>query len=193
MSNVLDNQINESIYNDKILNFLKKNKYYIIFFTILIILGPIFYQVKLTIDNNSSAKDLEKYAIITNEVVKKNQNEAINQLIQLTNSKNDTVVMLSLNQLIELTKQPYTEVVKILDNLIKKNKLSNNNTDLLKIKKSLLIFDNASEQEMLELLDIKSNKESHFKKIILQILSDYYLSKNQKNKAEELKVLINEN
>ena len=136
---------------------------------------------------------MEKYAIITNEVVKKNQNEAINQLIQLTNSKNDTVVMLSLNQLIELTKQPYTEVVKILDNLIKKNKLSNNNTDLLKIKKSLLIFDNASEQEMLELLDIKSNKESHFKKIILQILSDYYLSKNQKNKAEELKVLINEN
>lgn len=193
MSNELDNQINESIYNDKILNFLKKNKYYIIFFTILIILGPIFYQVKLTIDNNSSAKDLEKYAIITNEVVKKNQNEAINQLIQLTNSKNDTVVMLSLNQLIDLTKQPYTEVVKILDNLIKKNKLSNNNTDLLKIKKSLLIFDNASEQEMLELLDIKSNKESHFKKIILQILSDYYLSKNQKNKAEELKVLINEN
>ena len=193
MSNELDNQINESIYNDKILNFLKKNKYYIIFFSILIILGPIFYQVKLTIDNNSSAKDLEKYAIITNEVVKKNQNEAINQLIQLTNSKNDTVVMLSLNQLIELTKQPYTEVVKILDNLIKKNKLSNNNTDLLKIKKSLLIFDNASEQEMLELLDIKSNKESHFKKIILQILSDYYLSKNQKNKAEELKVLINEN
>ena len=193
MSNELDNQINESIYNDKILNFLKKNKYYIIFFTILIILGPIFYQVKLTIDNNSSAKDLEKYAIVTNEVVKKNQNEAINQLIQLTNSKNDTVVMLSLNQLIELTKQPYTEVVKILDNLIKKNKLSNNNTDLLKIKKSLLIFDNASEQEMLELLYIKSNKESHFKKIILQILSDYYLSKNQKNKAEELKVLINEN
>jgi len=193
MSNELDNQINESIYNDKILNFLKKNKYYIIFFTTLIILGPIFYQIKLTMDNNSSAKDLEKYAIITNEVVKKNQNEAIYQLIQLTNSKNDTVVMLSLNQLIDLTKQPYTEVVKILDNLIKKNKLSNNNTDLLKIKKSLLIFDNASEQEMLELLDIKSNKESHFKKIILQILSDYYLSKNQKNKAEELKVLINEN
>lgn len=193
MSNELDNQINESISNDKILNFLKKNKYYIIFFTTLIILGPIFYQIKLTMDNNSSAKDLEKYAIITNEVVKKNQNEAINQLIQLTNSKNDTVVMLSLNQLIDLTKQPYTEVVKILDNLIKKNKLSNNNTDLLKIKKSLLIFDNASEQEMLELLDIKSNKESHFKKIILQILSDYYLSKNQKNKAEELKVLINEN
>ena len=193
MSNELDNQINESIYNDKILNFYKKNKYYIIFFIVIIILGPIFYQVKLTIDNNTSAKDLEKYAIITNEVVKKNQNEAINQLIKLTSSKNDTVVMLSLNQLISLTKNPYTEVIKILDNLIKKNKLSNKNIDLLKIKKSLLIFDNASEQEMLEILDIKSNKESHFKKIILQILSDYYLSKNQKNKAQEIKVLINEN
>lgn len=193
MSNELDNQINESIYNDKILNFYKKNKYYIILFIVIIILGPIFYQVKLTIDNNTSAKDLEKYAIITNEVVKKNQNEAINQLIKLTSSKNDTVVMLSLNQLISLTKNPYTEVIKILDNLIKKNKLSNKNIDLLKIKKSLLIFDNASEQEMLEILDIKSNKESHFKKIILQILSDYYLSKNQKNKAQEIKVLINEN
>lgn len=193
MSNELDNQINESIYNDKILNFYKKNKYYIIFFILIIILGPILYQIKLTMDNNSSAKDLEKYAIITNEVIKKNQNEAINQFIQLTSSKNDTVVMLSLNQLISLTKQPYTEVIKILDNLIKKNKLSNKNTDLLKIKKSLLIFDNASEQEMLELLDIKSNNESYFKKIILQILSDYYLSQNQKNKAQEIKVLINEN
>lgn len=193
MSNELNNQINESIYNDKILNFYKKNKYYIIFFILIIILGPILYQIKLTMDNNSSAKDLEKYAIITNEVIKKNQNEAINQFIQLTSSKNDTVVMLSLNQLISLTKQPYTEVIKILDNLIKKNKLSNKNTDLLKIKKSLLIFDNASEQEMLELLDIKSNNESYFKKIILQILSDYYLSQNQKNKAQEIKVLINEN
>lgn len=193
MSNELDNQINESIYNDKILNFYKKNKYYIIFFILIIILGPILYQIKLTMDNNSSAKDLEKYAIITNEVIKKNQNEAINQFIQLTSSKNDTVVMLSLNQLISITKQPYTEVIKILDNLIKKNKLSNKNTDLLKIKKSLLIFDNASEQEMLELLDIKSNNESYFKKIILQILSDYYLSQNQKNKAQEIKVLINEN
>lgn len=193
MSNELNNQINESIYNDKILNFYKKNKYYIIFFILIIILGPILYQIKLTMDNNSSAKDLEKYAIITNEVIKKNQNEAINQFIQLTSSKNDTVVMLSLNQLISITKQPYTEVIKILDNLIKKNKLSNKNTDLLKIKKSLLIFDNASEQEMLELLDIKSNNESYFKKIILQILSDYYLSQNQKNKAQEIKVLINEN
>ena len=73
-----------------------------------------------------------------------------------------------------------------------KKKLSKRNDELLKIKKSLLIFDAATENQMLDLLDT-SNKDSSFRKTSLQILYDFHLSKNQKIKAEEVKRLINEN
>ena len=55
MSNELDNQISESVFNDKILNFYHKRKYYIIFFVIIIIATPISYQAKLAFEKHKSS------------------------------------------------------------------------------------------------------------------------------------------
>ena len=192
MSNELDNQISESVFNDKILNFYHKRKYYIIFFVIIIIATPILYQAKLAFEKHKSASELENYSIVANELIKKNPKEAIIQLHKLTTSSNDTVVLLALNQLLEINKNSKQELIKILDALIEEKKLSKRNSELLKIKKSLMIFDSATENQMLELLDV-SNKNSFFRKTGLQILYDFHLSKNQKIKAEEVKRLIDEN
>ena len=94
-------------------------------------------------------------------MIKKNPKEAIIQLQKLTTSSNDTVVLLALNQLLEINKNSKQELIKILDALIEEKKLSKRNSELLKIKKSLLIFDSATENQMLELLDV-SNKNSFF-------------------------------
>ena len=192
MSNELDNQISESVFNDKILNFYHKRKYYIIFFVILIIATPILYQAKVAFEKHKSASELESYSVVVNELIKSNPKEAIIQLQKLTTSNNDTIVLLALNQLLEINKSSKQELVKILDVLIDKKKISIRNEELLKIKKSLLIFDKATENQMLDLLNV-SNKDSYFRKTALQILYDFYLSKNQKIKAEEVKRLINEN
>ena len=192
MSNELDNQISESVFNDKILNFYHKRKYYIIFFVILIIATPILYQAKVAFEKHKSASELESYSVVVNELIKSNPKEAVIQLQKLTTSNNDTIVLLALNQLLEINKSSKQELVKTLDTLIDKKKLSKRNDELLKIKKSLLIFDAATENQMLDLLDI-SNKDSSFRKTSLQILYDFHLSKNQKIKAEEVKRLINEN
>ena len=192
MSNELDNQISESVFNDKILNFYHKRKYYIIFFVILIIATPILYQAKVAFEKHKSASELENYSIIVNELIKNSPKEAVIQLQKLTISNNDTIVLLALNQLLEINKNSKQELLKTLDTLIDEKKLSKRNDDLLKIKKALLIFDKATENEMLNLLDI-GNKDFSFRKISLQILYDFHLSKNQKIKAEEIKGLINEN
>ena len=192
MSNELDNQISESVFNDKILNFYHKRKYYIIFFVILIIATPILYQAKVAFEKHKSASELESYSVVVNELIKSNPKEAIIQLQKLTTSNNDTIVLLALNQLLEINKSSKQELVKTLDTLIDEKKLSKRNDELLKIKKSLLIFDAATENQMLDLLDT-SNKNSSFRKTSLQILYDFHLSKNQKIKAEEVKRLINEN
>jgi predicted negative regulator of RcsB-dependent stress response len=192
MSNELDNQISESVFNDKILNFYHKRKYYIIFFVIIIIATPILYQAKVAFEKHKSASELESYSVVVNELIKSNPKEAVIQLQKLTTSNNDTIVLLALNQLLEINKSSKQELVKTLDTLIDKKKLSKRNDELLKIKKSLLIFDAATENQMLDLLDT-SNKNSSFRKTSLQILYDFHLSKNQKIKAEEVKRLINEN
>ena len=192
MSNELDNQISESVFNDKILNFYHKRKYYIIFFVIIIIATPILYQAKVAFEKHKSARELENYSVVVNELIKSNPKEAVIQLQKLTTSNNDTIVLLALNQLLEINKSSKQELVKTLDTLIDEKKLSKRNDELLKIKKSLLIFDAATENQMLDLLDT-SNKDSSFRKTSLQILYDFHLSKNQKIKAEEVKRLINEN
>ena len=192
MSNELDNQISESVFNDKILNFYHKRKYYIIFFVIIIIATPISYQAKVAFEKHKSASELESYSVVVNELIKSNPKEAVIQLQKLTISNNDTIVLLALNQLLEINKNSKQELLKTLDTLIDEKKLSKRNDELLKIKKSLLIFDAATENQMLDLLDI-SNKDSSFRKTSLQILYDFHLSKNQKIKAEEVKRLINEN
>ena len=192
MSNELDSQISESVFNDKILNFYHKRKYYIIFFVIIIIATPILYQAKVAFEKHKSASELESYSVVVNELIKSNPKEAVIQLQKLTTSNNDTIVLLALNQLLEINKSSKQELVKTLDTLIDEKKLSKRNDELLKIKKSLLIFDAATENQMLDLLDT-SNKDSSFRKTSLQILYDFHLSKNQKIKAEEVKRLINEN
>ena len=80
---------------------------------------------------------------------------------------------------------------KIVDKTIFKNSLSEKNTELLKLQKALFIFDSAPESEMLNLLNIK-NKKDYFYKLNLQIIYDFYVSKNDKKKAEEIKLLIDE-
>ena len=192
MSNELENQISESVFNDKILNFYHKRKYYIIFFVIIIIATPILFQAKVAFEKHKSASELESYSVVVNELIKSNPKEAVIQLQKLTTSNNDTIVLLALNQLLEINKSSKQELVKTLDTLIDEKKLSKRNDELLKIKKSLLIFDKATENQMLDLLDT-SNKDSSFRKTSLQILYDFHLSKNQKIKAEEVKRLINEN
>ena len=192
MSNELENQISESVFNDKILNFYHKRKYYIIFFVIIIIATPILFQAKVAFEKHKSASELESYSVVVNELIKSNPKEAVIQLQKLTTSNNDTIVLLALNQLLEINKSSKQELVKTLDTLIDEKKLSKRNDELLKIKKSLLIFDAATENQMLDLLDI-SYKDSSFRKTSLQILYDFHLSKNQKIKAEEVKRLINEN
>ena len=192
MSNELENQISESVFNDKILNFYHKRKYFIIFFVIIIIATPILFQAKVAFEKHKSASELESYSVVVNELIKSNPKEAVIQLKKLTTSNNDTIVLLALNKLLEINKSSKQELVKTLDTLIDEKKLSKRNDELLKIKKSLLIFDAATENQMLDLLDI-SNKDSSFRKTSLQILYDFHLSKNQKIKAEEVKRLINEN
>ena len=189
MSNELDNQVSESVFNDKISNFYQKRKYYIIALAILIVLVPISFQIFLTLDKKKNSKELENYSEIILSKDKKIQEVELEKLLQ---SSNETVSLLALNQLLEINKDSKQKSISFIDQLLNANKFSKKNIKFLKIKKSLLIFDTASEVEMLNLIDLKS-KDSAFRKMSFEIMYDFYISKKQNLKANDLKRLIDEN
>ena len=189
MSNELDNQVSESVFNDKISNFYQKRKYYIIGLAIVVVLIPITFQIFLSIDKKNNSKELEKYSEIILTTDKKKQEVELEKLLQ---SINETVSLLALNQLLEINKDSKQKSISFIDQLLNTNKFSKKNTKYLKIKKSLLVFDTATEVEMLNLIDLKS-KDSDFRKMSFEIMYDFYISKKQNLKANDLKRLIDEN
>ena len=95
--------------------------------------------------------------------------------------------MLSLNQYLEIIKS--SKSIPTVEKLTSKNRISKRNRELVNIKQSLLIFDHATEKEMLDLLDIR-NEKSFFKKTSLTILYDFYTSRNEKKKAQEIEQIV---
>jgi len=191
MSNEFESQVEEKIFEDKIKSFFKKFKIYIILFLFIIIITPIFFQIKIYITKKNNEQVIVSYSLALEELNKNNIVDAKKLFENLLLSDNNTVVLLSLNQLYKINKESKNEFSKILDKTISKNSLSEKNTELLKLQKALLIFDSAPESEMLNLLNIK-NKKDYFYKLNLQIIYDFYVSKNEKKKAEEIKLLIDE-
>lgn len=191
MSNEFESQVEEKIFEDKIKNFFKKFKIYIILFLFLIIIIPIFFQIKIYILKKNNELAVVSYSLALEELNNKNVVDAKKLFENLLLSDNNTVALLSLNQLYKINKESKNEFSKILDKKIFINSMSEYNTGFLKLQKALLIFDSAPESEMLNLLNIK-NKKNYFYKLNLQIIYDFYVSKNEKKKAEEIKILINE-
>jgi len=186
MSNELDSQITESVFKDEILKFYHKKKYYLLVLFFLVVFLPIIYQVFLSIDKKKHSSQTEKYSeLILNS---KFEEASIKNLLK---SDNETVALLALGKLIETSKNS-NDTISFFNEIFNNKAISERAQELLKIKKAIFIFDGATEEEMLSLLNLK-NKKSFFKKINIEIMYDFYISKNEKIKANDLRKIINEN
>lgn len=191
MSNEFEKQVDEKLFDDRIKFFLKKFKFYIFIFFFLVISVPVFYQINVYIKKNKNELAMINYSLALEELNKNNTDIANKLFNNLLTTNNDIIILLSLNQLYQINKSSKNEFIKILDKVIANDILSRENTELLKLQKALLIFDSASEAEMLNLLNI-NQKNKKFHNISLQIIYDFYLSKNEINKAEKIKLSLNE-
>ena len=191
MSNEFENEVKEELFSEKIIYLFKKNKFKILFLILFIILVPLFFQINNLLRDNQNQKLFVEYSNILNYKGDSGNKLVKNKLNELLNSSNETISLLAFNKLIDLNKEFYLNNIEALNNIIKNKNIEIEKKDLINIKKSLLVFDYANESQMLELLDIKNNKSS-FYKIKLQIIRDFYQSKNQINKVNEINLKMNE-
>jgi len=191
MSSDLENQIKESIANDKINFFFKKFKFRIISFFLIIFSFLIFYFAKIHYENNKYATELNQYSITIESLKKNNNQNSISILKKLLSSNNEIIVSLAVNQLLNLNLNSKEEILLLIKIIEQNNALSKNNRSLLNIKKFLIMFDNEDINTMNSILDI-NKKNNPYAKIFTDLLNDYYLSKNLLDKSKNLKINSND-
>lgn len=193
MSSELENQIKDDLLKDKIINFFFQNKKYLILLLILLITIPSFYHGFKSYERNKNEKILENYSQALMMLSNGDLNESYKILNKLLEETNEAIIVSSLNKIIEinLKKNELKKNISLIDFVLNSKKLSELNSELLKIKKALLIFNDADENTMLDLLN-KNQKNNRFYSLAMQILVDFYLSKNLPEKANEIKKKLNE-
>ena len=178
--------ISANTRKEKIRNFFVSNKKKIatlVFIIILAVFGYFYYEeFKLKkIENlaNQYNKVIIKYELGQKENIKKE----LKEIIYLKDSTYSVLAFYFLldNKLIDTNE----ETNKYFDILINEIGLDEENKNLIIFKKGLFNSDFAGENEMLDILNPVIKSESIWKPHALYLMAEFYLSKNEKQKAKE--------
>ena len=178
--------INNNTRNQRIKNFLTKNKKLLIsvlVFLILILLS--FYSYQIYQDKNKiDISDKYNSAIIKH---KNGDNSGIISAMQeIVENKDPTYSPLALYYLIdnELINDK-SKINSLFDILIKKTSLDNEIKNLIIYKKALYNADTINEGQILEILNPVINSKSVWKSHALYLIAEYFYSKDEKQKSKE--------
>ena len=188
MSNEIENQINEELFQDKIRNFFGKNKKKLITLFILIIITPILFQIISYHKQKEKSFLLSEYLRAEYLIEKKDsEEEAIKILINLKDKSDQSISLLSLNRLLEfyIIKGDKLNAIKLLENYNKDIDL-NFLKEVNVIKKIILNFDSMKESEIKNLIK-DENKSMTFRLIKKRLIIDFYIKNNQLEKADLIK------
>ena len=183
--------IDKNTRNERIKNYILKNKKSIISFVVIIIIFFIVFFAYNEYRNNQRVEISDEYNSLIIEYSDKNKEETKNGLIKLINKKDPTYSTLSLYFIIDnslIIEQ--TKINDLFDIIIYETSLENEIKNLVIYKKALFNADNVSENELIEILNPIINSKSIWKSHALYLLAEYFYSKDQKQKSKEFFIQI---
>ena len=172
--------------NEKIKDFLIKNRKLIIsslLVIILLVLG--FYSYQIYNDNQRKLLS-EKFNGAVIEYKNDDKSKTFLLMKEIVQDKDSTYSPLALYFIIdnELTNN-YEEINELFDFLINKTSLEKEIRYLIIYKKALFNADLADENEMLDILKPIINSDSVWKSHALYLMAEYFYSKNEKQKSKD--------
>ena len=178
--------INTNTRNEKIKNFVVKNKNKIIsgiIILIIIILGVFSYD-KYLINKKKDISDSFNSIII--DYSEKTKEKTASSLVKIINKKDPTYSPLSLYFIIDNNLiSDQSKINSLFNILIKDTSLDNEIKNLIIYKKALFNADNAQESDLLNMLNPLINSKSVWKSHSLYLMAEYFYANNQKQKAKE--------
>ena len=172
--------------NEKIKNFIIKNKKKLIFFLLIIIILILgFYSYQIFRDNHKQ-KLSEKYNSAVIEYGKGNKSEISTIMKDIIEEKDSSYSPLALyfiidNKLIDNRE----EINNLFEILIQKTSLENEIKNLIIYKKALYNADFVEEKELLDIVKPLLNSNSVWKSHALYLVGEYFYSKGEKQKSKE--------
>ena len=188
--------INSNTRNEKIKNFLIKNKTKLVVFLSLIAVLLLSYFAMTELKQKKKIRISDDFNFYVDKYQNGNLKESIEGLKKVVNDKDPTYSPLSLyfiidNNLIE----EFEEVNKLFDVLINETSLEKEIRYLIIYKKGLFNADNSDEVQLLEILNPLIISKSIWKSHALYLIAEFFYSKNEKQKAKDFyqEIIILEN
>tara|TARA_Y100000817_G_scaffold198547_1_gene155393 strand:- start:783 stop:1427 length:645 start_codon:yes stop_codon:yes gene_type:complete len=178
--------IDKNTRNERIKNFILKNKKLLISFISVIILFFISFFVYDEYKDKKKIEISDQYNSLIIEFSNKNKELTKNGLVELVNKKDPTYSPLSLYFIIDnllITEQ--SKVNELFDTVIKETSLDKEIKNLIIYKKALFNADNSSENQLMEILSPVINSESIWKSHALYLMAEYFYSKDENQKSKE--------
>ena len=178
--------INNETRKEKIIKLCKNNKKKLIVLLFILILFPFsFFSYQIYLDKNKE-KLSSKYNLAVTNFGKENNLEIKKIMIEIINSKDKTYSPLALyfiiDNNIEVTDE---EINRYFDIIINDTNLESEIKNLNIYKKGLFNSSFTSENELLLILKPIINSDSFWKPHALILLGEFFLDKNQNQKAKE--------
>ena len=172
---------------------LKNNLKIIISILVLIITTSIifgFISYKNSKNNILISENFNKAKLLINN--KEKQEEFKNILIDIIDAKHKFYSPLSLYLIIEnnIEKDP-KKIIILFDQVLDNNKIDTEDMNLIKLKKSLFLTVNGTENQILNILNPIINSDSIWKNQAINLLANYFLDKKEYKKSEQYLKLLN--
>ncbi len=179
-----------------ILEIIKSNlKIIFIILSLLITVLIAFSWVKYASDTKKTSLS-ESFVDAKILLSQKNPKQALEVLKKIIEKKDSTYSVLSLYLVIDQDLvSDNNEILKYFDEVLSINALSNEDHNLIKLKKAIFLSSDAKEEDLLDLLNPIINSESVWRAQSIKLLADYYFYLKEYNKAEQYysKLLVLEN
>ena len=128
----------------------------------------------------------EQYTLASIQFKEKKIDETKQMLENIINKNHKFYSPLALYFMIDNNLENDTQkIINFFDKILLIKSIENENLNLIKIKKALFLFSLGDEELIIKTLNPIINSDSVWKNMAIELISNYFLSKNQKAKANE--------
>ena len=179
-------------FQSKVINFIKKNLKKLVVLFIFIIFILFSYFIYNDFKKKKEIKLSQEYIEASIQFKNKNKDESKKLLENIIFKKHKFYSPLALYFIIDNNLETETsKIIIFYDKILSISSIDQENLDLIKIKKSTFLFKTDNEKLIIETLNPVINSDSVWRNMAIKLMSDYFLSKNQKTKANEYIQLLN--
>ncbi len=190
----MSEEILNNSFQSKISNFIKKNFKNLIILLIFLFLVLFSAFIYKDLQKKNEIKIAENYTQATIKF-KENKSDEAKQLLENIIQKGHRFYSpLALYFIIDnnLEKDSF-KIVSFFDRILLISSIDKENINLIKIKKTIFLFKLGEEEAIIKTLNPIINSDSVWRNMAINLISDYFLSKDQKAKAKEYLQLLNKN